>query len=309
MPETSKIRTAAPGHDRGGDRHADGGQQHRRRGDRARTSRQDELRPPSKRISTSATTRPTGPARRRRSAPRRARRRPRPSRARGTPAGSAPAAARRAPAVTTPTTITAAPSSTRSSTARCSSIARRLGGPDATGPACRRALRSGAKENRTPDLFHAMEALYQLSYSPVGGSDVRHRRRRVANDRPSRSGSGIGGGAPVRSAAMADAYDVQAVEQPLAAAVARRGHLRDRQRRPAAALLRPVHVPVPVGRGPHGPRAQLHLRRPDRPLPDHERVRRAQPDRLRQLRAAGRERRDQDRRAPPARSPTRGSRS
>ena len=22
--------------------------------------------------------------------------------------------------------------------------------------------------NRTPDLFHAMEALYQLSYSPVG---------------------------------------------------------------------------------------------------------------------------------------------
>ena len=27
---------------------------------------------------------------------------------------------------------------------------------------------SGAKENRTPDLFHAMEALYQLSYSPIG---------------------------------------------------------------------------------------------------------------------------------------------
>jgi hypothetical protein len=25
---------------------------------------------------------------------------------------------------------------------------------------------SGAMENRTPDLFHAMEALYQLSYSP-----------------------------------------------------------------------------------------------------------------------------------------------
>ena len=32
----------------------------------------------------------------------------------------------------------------------------------------RRSLRlpGGAKENRTPDLFHAMEALYQLSYSP-----------------------------------------------------------------------------------------------------------------------------------------------
>ena len=32
---------------------------------------------------------------------------------------------------------------------------------------------SGAKENRTPDLFHAMEALYQLSYSPVGGFTLR----------------------------------------------------------------------------------------------------------------------------------------
>ena len=26
--------------------------------------------------------------------------------------------------------------------------------------------------NRTPDLFHAMEALYQLSYSPERTSDV-----------------------------------------------------------------------------------------------------------------------------------------
>ncbi|MCU1496710.1 MAG: hypothetical protein JWM47_663 [Acidimicrobiales bacterium] len=32
----------------------------------------------------------------------------------------------------------------------------------------RPGLTSGAKGNRTPDLFHAMEALYQLSYSPVG---------------------------------------------------------------------------------------------------------------------------------------------
>ena len=30
----------------------------------------------------------------------------------------------------------------------------------------------GAKENRTPDLFHAMEALYQLSYSPVRVADL-----------------------------------------------------------------------------------------------------------------------------------------
>ena len=46
---------------------------------------------------------------------------------------------------------------------------------------------------------------------------------------------------------MAEAYDVQAIERKWQAALARRGHLRDRQRRPAAAVLRPVHVPVPVG--------------------------------------------------------------
>ncbi len=39
------------------------------------------------------------------------------------------------------------------------------------GPVCahcadRAPLNSGAKENRTPDLFIANEALYQLSYSP-----------------------------------------------------------------------------------------------------------------------------------------------
>ncbi len=28
------------------------------------------------------------------------------------------------------------------------------------------SLSSGAKESRTPDLLHAMQALYQLSYNP-----------------------------------------------------------------------------------------------------------------------------------------------
>ena len=32
----------------------------------------------------------------------------------------------------------------------------------------RRSLRSGGDETRTHDLFHAMEALYQLSYAPEG---------------------------------------------------------------------------------------------------------------------------------------------
>ena len=40
---------------------------------------------------------------------------------------------------------------------------------------------SGAKENRTPDLFHAMEALYQLSYSP---RSVRTGRRTIPTAAP-----------------------------------------------------------------------------------------------------------------------------
>ena len=48
-----------------------------------------------------------------------------------------------------------------------------------------RAARCGAKENRTPDLFHAMEALYQLSYSPVGivHTTGRQRLRKITADR------------------------------------------------------------------------------------------------------------------------------
>ena len=116
---------------------------------------------------------------------------------------------------------------------------------------------------------------------------------------------------------MARAYDVDAVERKWQAALARRGHLRGGQRRPAPALLRPVHVPVPVGPGPPGPRAQLHLRRPGGPLPDDAGPGRALAARLRLLRPAGRERGDPDRHPPPrvhrgphrraARSPSSGS--
>ncbi len=80
----------------------------------------------------------------------------------------------------------------------------------------------------------------------------------------------------------------------MAGALARRGHLRRRERRPPAPLLRPEHVPVPVGSGAHGPRPQLHLRRPHRPLPDHAGLRRPLADGLRLLRPARRERRHQD---------------
>ena len=99
----------------------------------------------------------------------------------------------------------------------------------------------------------------------------------------------------------------------MAAVLGRSPHLRGRQRRPAPGrgprLLRAVHVPVPVGAGAHGPRAQLHLRRPAHPLPHDAGRRRALADGVRQLRAAGRERGDQDRRPPPRvhRRPHRGA--
>ncbi len=75
--------------------------------------------------------------------------------------------------------------------------------------------------------------------------------------------------------------------------------LRSGQRRSPAALLRAVHVPLPQWRRPPGPRAQLHLRRPQRPLAHHAGPLRAEPHRLRQLRPAGRERRHQDGHPPP----------
>ena len=49
--------------------------------------------------------------------------------------------------------------------------------------ACDLGFYRGAKENRTPDLFHAMEALYQLSYSPEVVSVGRSERSEPANDR------------------------------------------------------------------------------------------------------------------------------
>ena len=95
----------------------------------------------------------------------------------------------------------------------------------------------------------------------------------------------------------------------VAGPLARRGHLRDRQRRPAPAVLRAVHVPVPVGPGPPGPRAQLHLRRPHHPLPHDERLRRAVA-RSASTASACRPRTPPSRPAStPARSPTPASRS
>ncbi len=76
------------------------------------------------------------------------------------------------------------------------------------------------------------------------------------------------------------------------------GHLPGRQRRPPAALLRPVHVPLPERSGSSGPYPQLHVRRPAGPQPHHARLRCAVAHWLRQFRVAGRERRHQDRHPP-----------
>ena len=57
-------------------------------------------------------------------------------------------------------------------------------------------------------------------------------------------------------------------------------------------------VPVPVGRPAHRPLVHRHADRRDRPLPADARRERVPADRLRCVRAAGRERRDQERRQP-----------
>ena len=56
------------------------------------------------------------------------------------------------------------------------------------------------------------------------------------------------------------------------------------------AHVRARDAPVPVGRAAHGPRPQLHARRRRRAHPPEARLHRAQADRLRRVRASGRER-------------------
>ena len=68
--------------------------------------------------------------------------------------------------------------------------------------------------------------------------------------------------------------------------------------RPGSQLLRARDAPVPQRRAPHRPSEVLLGRRRDRPLPPAPGRARAAPDGLRRLRPAGREPRDQDRRAP-----------
>ena len=73
---------------------------------------------------------------------------------------------------------------------------------------------------------------------------------------------------------------------------------RQRRGHGPAQVLRARDAPLPVGRAAHGAPQELRGRRRGRPLPPPHRPPRPAPDRLRRVRAAGREPRDQDRRAP-----------
>ena len=85
------------------------------------------------------------------------------------------------------------------------------------------------------------------------------------------------------------------------------GLQRPRRRR---RLVRARDAPVPVRRAPHGAPEELLGRGRGRPLPPPRRPPRPAPDGLRRLRPAGREPRDQDRRAPArSRPPSRSRRS
>ena len=108
---------------------------------------------------------------------------------------------------------------------------------------------------------------------------------------------------------MAEPYDPQAVETKWQRRWAEQGAYQVDNDDPRPAVLRALHVPLPERAGPPGPRPQLHLRRPARAPAHHAGPRRAEPDRLRQLRAARRERRHQDRHPPPHlhRRPHRGA--
>ncbi len=77
-----------------------------------------------------------------------------------------------------------------------------------------------------------------------------------------------------------------------------RRHLRAARRRVQGAPLRARHVPVPLGRPPHGPRRGVRDGRRGGPLLAAQGLRRAAPPGLGLLRAARRERGDPARRAP-----------
>ena len=100
-------------------------------------------------------------------------------------------------------------------------------------------------------------------------------------------------------------YDHRTVEPKWQAALERRAAAQDHLRPGQAQVLRPGHVPLPLGRGAARRALRgLHRHRHHHPLEADAGLERAAPDGLGRLRPARRELRHQDRR-PPARSPPR----
>ena len=99
-------------------------------------------------------------------------------------------------------------------------------------------------------------------------------------------------------------YDPQAIEEKWQRNLGRAARVRGTEPRAGRARatcpedVRARDAPLPLRRPPHGARPQLHAGRSRRPLPAPPRVRRHAAHGVRRLRAAGRERRDQGRRAP-----------
>ena len=106
---------------------------------------------------------------------------------------------------------------------------------------------------------------------------------------------------------MADGYDPQAIEAKWQAYWAEHGTYEVDNDDPRPHYYTLCMYPYPSGCGAHGPRAQLHLRRPHRPPPHDERLRRAVADGLRH--ASGSRPRTRPSRpvATPASSPTSAS--
>ncbi len=152
---------------------------------------------------------------------------------------------------------------------------------------------SGGDGDRTHYLLHAMQALYQLSYAPVGKPSYQ-----PVGPRPTGSlGGDMADEAPPQRYTAALANEIEHKWQDRWDERARLLHAqphRPAQRRPAAhrRSARPVrarHVPVPERRrAARRPSARLHRHRRVRPLPTDERVQRPARDGLRRVRSARR---------------------
>ncbi len=99
-------------------------------------------------------------------------------------------------------------------------------------------------------------------------------------------------------------YDIEAVQEKWLRRLGGAAAVPGRRRQPAREALRADDVPLPLGRPAHGSRRGVLAARRDRPLLVAAWLRGPEPDGLRLVRPARRERRDPEQRASGARTPT-----